>query len=109
MSNDIIKVTDASFEVDVLQSSTPVLVDFWAEWCGPCRMLSPILEETAKEMNGRIIVAKMNVDENEEIPAKLSIRGIPALFLFKNGVCVDTKVGMLSKNQLIAFLETNLG
>ncbi len=109
MSNDIIKVTDASFEVDVLQSSKPVLVDFWAEWCGPCRMLSPILEEIAKEMNARLIVAKMNVDENEEIPAKLSIRGIPALFLFKNGVCVDTKVGMLSKNQLIAFLETNLG
>ena len=108
MSENILKVTDTSFEQDVLQSTKAVLVDFWAEWCGPCRMLAPILEEVAKEMPDRVTIAKMNVDENEEIPAKLAIRGIPALLLFKNGTCIATKVGVLSKSQLITFLETNL-
>ena len=108
MSENILKVTDTSFEQDVLQSSKPVLVDFWAEWCGPCRMLAPILEEVAKDMGERIIIAKMNVDENEEVPTKLAIRGIPALLLFKNGTCTATKVGVLSKSQLITFLESNL-
>ncbi len=108
MADNILKITDASFEQDVLQSSKPVLIDFWAEWCGPCRMLAPTLEEVAKDMSDRVIIAKMNIDENKEIPAKLAIRGIPALLLFKNGTCAATKVGVLSKSQLIAFLESNL-
>jgi len=108
MSENIIKVTDDSFEKDVLQSSKPVLVDFWAEWCGPCRMIAPILEEVAREMNDKIVIAKMNVDENEEIPTQLSIRGIPALLLFQNGTCVATKVGALTKSQLVNFLDSHL-
>ncbi len=109
MSSELIKhVTDASFEADVLNSGTPVLVDYWAEWCGPCKMIAPILAETAKEYGDRLQVAKMNVDENRDVPAKYGIRGIPTLMLFKGGQLAATKVGALSKAQLTAFLEPHL-
>ena len=101
-------VTDASFEPDVLKSDVPVLVDYWAEWCGPCKSIAPILEAVAKEYDGRIKVAKMNVDENQSTPAKFGIRGIPTLMLFKNGNVEATKVGALSKSQLTAFLDSNI-
>lgn len=107
MSDLILTVSDDRFENDVLNAQKPVLVDFWAPWCGPCRMLAPILEEVAKEFSGRVVIAKMNVDENEETPAKYSVRGIPALMLFKNGEMVASKVGALSKSQLVAFLDEN--
>jgi thioredoxin 1 len=109
MSSDLIKHTsDATFEVDVLQSQTPVLVDYWAEWCGPCKMIAPILDETAKELGSRLQIAKMNVDENREVPAKFGIRGIPTLMIFKGGQLAATKVGALSKAQLTAFIEPHL-
>ncbi len=108
MSDLIISTSDNQFENDVLNAQKPVLVDFWAPWCGPCRMLAPVLEEIAKEFSGRVVIAKMNVDENEETPAKYSVRGIPALMLFKNGEMVASKVGALSKSQLAAFLEESL-
>ena len=109
MSSDLIKhVTDASFESDVLKSDTPVLVDYWAEWCGPCKMIAPILDETAKEFGARLQIAKMNVDENRDIPAKFGIRGIPTLMLFKDGQLAATKVGALSKAQLTAFIDQQL-
>ncbi len=109
MSSELIKhITDDSFETDVLKSPTPVLVDYWAEWCGPCRMVAPILEEVAGELQGKLVIAKLNVDENREIPAKFGIRGIPTLMLFKNGELAATKVGALSKSQLLAFLEPHL-
>ena len=109
MSSDLIKhTTDATFEADVLKSGTPVLVDYWAEWCGPCKMIAPILDETAQEMGGRLQIAKMNVDENREIPAKFGIRGIPTLMLFKDGQLAATKVGALSKAQLAAFIAPHL-
>lgn len=109
MSSELIKhITDDSFETDVLKSTTPVLVDYWAEWCGPCRMVAPILEEVAGELQNKLIIAKLNVDENREIPAKFGIRGIPTLMLFKNGELAATKVGALSKSQLISFLEPHL-
>ncbi len=109
MSSELIKHTsDASFEGDVLKSSTPVLVDYWAEWCGPCKMIAPILDDVAKDYNGRLQVAKMNVDENREVPAKFGIRGIPTLMLFKDGQLAATKVGALSKAQLTAFIEPHL-
>jgi len=109
MSSDLIKhVTDASFEGDVLKSSVPVLVDYWAEWCGPCRMIAPILEEVSKEYAGRLTVAKLNVDENQQTPAKFGIRGIPTLMLFKNGDIAATKVGALSKSKFTAFLDSHL-
>ena len=109
MSIETIKhVTDASFEVDVLNSGTPVLVDYWAEWCGPCKMIAPILDEAAQAYGGRLQVAKMNVDENQAVPAKFGIRGIPTLMLFKNGELAATKVGALSKAQLTAFIEPHL-
>ncbi|MDE2401663.1 MAG: thioredoxin TrxA [Burkholderiales bacterium] len=109
MSSDLIKhISDASFEADVLQAPLPVLVDYWAEWCGPCKMIAPILDEVAKDYDGRLNVAKMNVDQNREVPAKFGIRGIPTLMVFKDGQLAATKVGALSKAQLIAFVDANL-
>ena len=109
MSSDSIKhVTDASFESDVLQSGKPVLVDYWAEWCGPCKMIAPILAEVAQDYGDRLQVAKMNVDENSQVPGKLGIRGIPTLMLFKDGELVATKVGALPKAQLTAFSDSHL-
>ena len=109
MSSDLIKhITDASFEADVLQSAQPVLVDYWAEWCGPCKMIAPILDEVAKDYSGRLNVAKMNVDQNRDVPAKYGIRGIPTLMLFKDGQLAATKVGALTKAQLTAFIDGNL-
>jgi thioredoxin 1 len=101
-------VSDSSFETDVVRSSTPVLVDYWADWCGPCKMIAPILEEVDKDYAGRLQVAKVDVDANQEVAAKFSVRGIPTLMLFKNGVPVATKVGALSKSQLTAFLDSHL-
>ena len=107
--NDKIKVVnDESFETDVVNSSKPVLVDFWAEWCGPCKALSPILDEIANEYDGRITIAKVNVDENAQIPPKYGIRGIPTMLLFKDGIVEATKVGALSKANLSAFLDSNI-
>jgi thioredoxin 1 len=109
MSSDLIKhISDASFDADVLQSGQPVLVDYWAEWCGPCKMIAPILDEVAKEYTGRLNVAKMNVDQNRDVPAKFGIRGIPTLMIFKGGQLAATKVGALSKAQLTAFVDANL-
>jgi len=109
MSSELIQhVSDASFQSDVLESSTPVLVDYWAEWCGPCKMISPILDEVSKTYDGRLKIAKLNVDDNREVPAKFGIRGIPTLMLFKDGQLAATKVGALSKAQLTAFLDGHL-
>jgi len=109
MSSPLIThVSDASFDADVLESDRPVLVDYWAEWCGPCRAIAPILEEVSRDYDGRLRVAKMNVDENREVPAKFGIRGIPTLMLFKNGQIAATKVGALSKAQLTSFLDGHL-
>ena len=109
MSSELIKHTsDASFDSDVLQADKPVLVDYWAEWCGPCKMIAPILDEVSKDYDGRLKVAKMNVDENRDVPAKFGIRGIPTLMLFKNGAVEATKVGALSKTQLAAFIDSNI-
>ncbi|TSE27424.1 Thioredoxin 1 [Tepidimonas sediminis] len=109
MASDLIQhVTDATFDRDVLQSGTPVLVDFWAEWCGPCRMIAPILDEVAQAYQGRLVVAKVNVDENRDIPARYGIRGIPTLMLFKDGQLAATKVGALTKAQLTAFIDPHL-
>ena len=109
MASELIKhITDASFESDVLQPGTTVLVDYWAEWCGPCKMIAPILDEVAGAYQGKLQIAKMNVDENREIPAKFGIRGIPTLMLFKNGQLAATKVGAMSKAQLTAFIDQQL-
>jgi len=108
MSEHIQHVTDATFETEVLQAQSPVLVDYWAEWCGPCKAIAPTLEEVAKEYSGKLKVTKVNVDENQEIPRKYGIRGIPTLMLFKNGNIEATKVGALSKSQLTAFLDSNI-
>ena len=107
-SEHIHYVTDDTFEPEVLQSSVPVLVDYWAEWCGPCKAIAPILEEVAKDYGPRLQIAKMNVDDNRDVPAKFGIRGIPTLMLFKDGQLAATKVGALSKSQLTAFLEGHL-
>ncbi len=109
MASELIKhVSDASFEADVLKTGTPVLVDYWAEWCGPCKMIAPILDEVAGTYQGKLQIAKMNVDENREIPAKFGIRGIPTLMLFKDGQLAATKVGAMSKAQLTAFIDQQL-
>ena len=101
-------VTDATFEADVLNATTPVLVDFWAEWCGPCKMIAPVLDELAKDYDGKLSIVKVNVDENTASPAKFGIRGIPTLLLFKNGTVMATKVGAASKSQLAAFIDSNI-
>ncbi|MCU0834140.1 MAG: thioredoxin TrxA [Chromatiaceae bacterium] len=108
MSERIIQVTDDSFEQDVLQSSDPVLVDYWADWCGPCKMIAPVLSEIADEYAGKVRVAKLNIDENPKTPPRYGIRGIPTLMLFKAGEVEATKVGAVSKSQLTAFIDSNL-
>ena len=108
MSEHITHLSDAAFEQEVLQSQLPVLVDYWAEWCGPCKMIAPILEDISKEYAGRLRVAKLNIDDNQQTPPKYGIRGIPTLMLFKNGNVEATKVGALSKSQLMAFIDSNL-
>ncbi|MDA1106973.1 MAG: thioredoxin TrxA [Proteobacteria bacterium] len=108
MSGNIIHITDASFENEVLKASGPVLVDYWADWCGPCKMIAPILDEIATEYSGKVKIAKLNIDQNAATPPKFGIRGIPTLMLFKNGSVAATKVGALSKSQLTAFIDTNL-
>jgi thioredoxin 1 len=109
MSSELITHTsDASFNADVLEAGTPVLVDYWAEWCGPCKMIAPILDEVSKDYDGKLRIAKMNVDENRDVPAKYGIRGIPTLMLFKDGQLAATKVGALSKAQLTAFIDSHL-
>lgn len=109
MSNELIKhISDASFESDVPRSDTPVLVDYWADWCGPCRSIAKSLEELAEDYGPRLQVAKMNVDDNQVVPAEFGIRGIPTLMLFKDGQLVGTKVGALSKSQLASFIDGSL-
>lgn len=108
MSDGIVHVSDDSFDGEVLQSEGPVLVDYWAEWCGPCKMISPVLEEIAQEYGDRVKIAKLNIDENPGTPPKYGIRGIPTLMLFKGGNVEATKVGAVSKSQLSAFLDENL-
>ncbi len=108
MSGNILHVSDASFDTDVLKSSQPVLVDYWADWCAPCKMIAPILDEIAEEYAGKIKVAKLNIDQNPTTPPRYGIRGIPTLMLFKDGNVEATKVGALSKSQLTAFIDTNL-
>ncbi len=108
MSSQIVHVSDDTFETEVLNSATPVLVDYWAEWCGPCKMIAPILDDVVGEYSDRLKVCKLNIDENPSTPPKFGIRGIPTLMLFKDGAVEATKVGALSKSQLTAFLDSNL-
>jgi len=108
VSDKIIELSDDTFEQEVLKSDVPVLVDYWAEWCGPCKMIAPVLEEVAGDYDGRLKVAKLNIDDNPDTPPAYGIRGIPTLMLFKNGEVEATKVGALSKSQLTAFLDQNI-
>ena len=108
MSDTIVKLTDSEFENQVIKSEKPILVDYWAEWCGPCKMIAPILEEVSTEMSDKIIIGKLNVDENSQTPPKYGIRRIPTLMIFKDGNAVGTHVGALSKSDLIQFIENNI-
>lgn len=108
MSDKIVQLTDDSFEADVLSASGLVLVDFWAEWCGPCKMIAPLLNDVAEEYADKVVVGKLNIDQNDGTPPKYGIRGIPTLLLFKDGAVIDTKVGALSKTQLKEFLDNHL-
>ncbi|MCU0807498.1 MAG: thioredoxin TrxA [Candidatus Contendobacter sp.] len=108
MSEQIVHITDDTFEAEVLKAEQPVLVDYWAEWCGPCRMIAPILDDVAADYAGRVKICKLNVDENQATPPRYGIRGIPTLMLFRNGNVEATKVGALSKSQLVAFLDSSL-
>lgn len=108
MSDLTVSVTDETFEEEVLNADRPVLIDYWAEWCGPCKMIAPVLEQIAEDYAGRLKVAKLNIDENPATPPRYGIRGIPTLMLFKNGSVEATKVGALSKSQLSAFIESNI-
>jgi len=108
MSDNIVTLSDASFDDDVVNASGPVLVDFWAEWCGPCKMIAPILTEVAAEYAGKVTIGKLNIDENSATPPKFGIRGIPTLLLFRDGKVAATKVGALSKTQLVEFLDANI-
>ncbi|OAN16920.1 thiol reductase thioredoxin [Photobacterium jeanii] len=108
MSDKIVQLSDASFESDVINAAGPVLVDFWAEWCGPCKMIAPILDEIAEEYEGKLTIGKLNIDQNAATPPKFGIRGIPTLLLFKDGNVAATKVGALSKSQLKEFLDANV-
>jgi thioredoxin 1 len=108
MGQNTVSVSDATFDADVLKSDIPVLLDFWAEWCGPCKMIGPVLEEIAGDYAGRLKVCKMNVDESTDTPSKYGVRGIPTLMIFKNGNVEATKVGALSKSQLAAFIDSNI-
>ena len=108
MGENIVQVSDASFEEEVLQSDQPVLIDYWAEWCGPCKMIAPVLEEVAAEYGERLKVVKLNIDDNPQTPPKYGIRGIPTLMVFKNGQVEGTKVGVVSKAQLVEFLDASI-
>lgn len=108
MSEYITNISDDSFEEDALNAAGPVLVDYWAEWCGPCKMIAPVLDEIARDYQGKVKVCKLNIDHNQDTPARFGVRGIPTLMLFKNGNVEATKVGALSKSQLAAFLDSHL-
>ena len=108
MSDKIVHTSDQAFEADVLNADAPVLVDYWAEWCGPCKMIAPILDEIANDYDGKVKVVKLNIDENPQTPPRYGIRGIPTLMIFKGGNVEATKVGAVTKSQLAAFLDTNI-
>ncbi len=108
MSENIVHVTDSSFEEEVLKSDMPVIVDYWAEWCGPCKAIANVLEEIASEYQGKLVVAKIDVDDNQQTPQKYVVRGIPTLMIFKDGDVIGTKVGQLSKSQLTAFIDSTI-